>query len=275
MEDTKRPKGTCEIHGEFTLADGCLGCLRDEARKSEAVEGLTLKPDKPTDFTEPVVVTLTLTDPNSDALVVAFWKQAFGLLRHATDLNIVKVEDLKLATDGLSVISKLKKAVGEKQKEYLQPFKEHIAEVNEAFKRLMEPILAADSLTREKVAAYYAEQARIRREQEEVNRLRMEAAEKEMALKSELSESVNLVEVTSEPAKAVQTDMGTSGMAKIWKFEVIDFSLLPDRFKMENATLIGKVVRAGEREIPGVKVWSEDSLRVTARYQRLKKEVEL
>lgn len=232
--------------------------------------GITPEPDTPTDYrlmpaaSEPPA-TLALIKPDQDALVINFWHQAWGQLRYATCLTIAEAEDLKLATDGLSVISKLKKAVGEKQKEYLQPFKEHIAEVNEAFKRLMEPILAADSLTRVKVAAYYAEQARIRREQEEVNRLRMEAAEKEMELEGELSEPVGLVEVTQEPAKAVQTDMGTSGMAKIWKFEVIDFSLLPDRFKMENATLIGKVVRAGEREIPGVKIWSEDTLRVTAR----------
>lgn len=213
------------------------------------------------------IMTLTLTHPDSDALVINFWHQAWGQLQYATDLKIAKAEDLELATDGLSVISKLKKAVGEKQKEYLQPFKEHIAEVNEAFKRLMEPILAADSLTREKVAAYYAEQARIRREQEEVNRLRMEAAEKEMALKGELSESVNLVEVTPEPAKTVQADLGTAGMTDSWKYEVFDFSLLPDEYKVVDTAMLTAIARKhhDRKEISGVRFYNEPHITVKAR----------
>lgn len=278
-------KGTCQKHGEFTLVDGCQGCSRDEARKSESIskdqeeleeslyaaelnqEGLTLEKDIPTDFTEPAVVTLTLIHPDKDALVASFRKQALGQLQYATDLKIVREEDLKLATEGLGVIAKLKKAVGDKQKEYLQPFKEHIAEVNEAFKKLLEPILAADTLTRSAMAIYYTEQERIRAEQEEVNRLRIEAAQREMKLKGELTEPVKVIEVIPEPAKSMQTDQGSAGMTDRWKYEVVDFALLPDDYKVVDSAMLTAIARHhhDRKEVPGVRFFNEPSITMRPR----------
>lgn len=217
------------------------------------------------DKAELVPTAIVKVKPEQDIEVQSFYDQALRLREHSEQRVITTVDDLKPATDDLSIIAKVKKGMEAKRKEYVKPLQEHVKEVNEAFKMLMEPIEIADRTTRGKILTFQQEQERIRREQEEINRKRMEAAEAEMRLKGELSEPVNLVEVAPEPAKRVSTEMGTSGVATIWKFEVIDFSLLPDRFKMENATLIGKVVRAGEREIPGVKIWSEDTLRVKAR----------
>ncbi len=196
---------------------------------------------------------------------MALYTEALKALRYAEARVIATVEDLKPAGDDLILIRNFKKAMEEKRKGYLQPFQEHVKEVNEAYKRLMEPIEAADKITGDKILAFNAEQTRIRAEQERINNLRMEAAKAEMRLKGEITESIDLVEVIPEVSKRIVTELGSSITTKVWKFEVTDFSLLPDRFKIENATLIGKVVRAGEREIPGVKIWSEDILRITAR----------
>jgi hypothetical protein len=56
--------------------------------------------------------------------------------------------------------------------------------------------------------------------------------------------------------------MGTMGTAKVWKFEIADFTLLPDEYKVPDLIKISKVVRAGVN-IPGVKSWQEESLRIT------------
>jgi len=267
-------KGICEIHGEFILADGCPGCLREEARKSEAVEAIW-KPSTQSEMTatstpeismvEPVPTAIVRVKPEQDALVQSFYDQAKGLKDYAEKLTIITPEDLKKANNDIAQISKLKKALEEKKREYLSPLREFADAIRETFSTFFDPIIAADKITRDKMLAFDAEQKRIRREQEEVNRLRMEAAQKEMDLKGKLTEAVNLVEVMPEAPKRVSTDMGTSGVATNWKFKVIDFSLLPDRFKMENTALIGRIVRAGEREIPGVKIWPEDSLRMKLR----------
>jgi len=240
-------KGVCKEHGEFVLTEGCPLCLAEKRGGADC---------HISDFAP---------KPGSDVEVVNYYDQALRLKEYAESRVIRTIEDIRIATDDLSIISRLKKAMAEKKKEYLAPHQEQIKAINDNYKLWMEPVETADSITRDKIMAFNREQEDRRRKQEEINRKRMEAAQEEAALNNgEISEPVNLIEVTEAP-KRVSTEMGTTGMAKIWKFEVTDFSLLPDRFKMENATLIGKVVRAGEREIPGVRIWSEDTLRVTTK----------
>lgn len=269
-------KGKCP-HGEFELTEGCPQCIAERRQASIRTEPETLTPEEELEqapFLKQIEEDIGAVEPAETALTLrtgedieahGYFIEAQKLLDKAEARVIATIQDIKAATNDLSLISVIKKAMDGKRKEYLEPLKAQTEAIRDTYDYLMAPILEAGKITRNKMLAYDAEVKRIRQEQEEINRKRMEAAEAEMRLKGELSESVNLVEVAPEAPKRVSTEMGTSGVAKVWKFEVIDFALLPDRFKMENATLIGKVVRAGEREIPGVKIWSEDTLRVKAR----------
>lgn len=238
--------GNCYKHGQpFVLIEGCPHCIAE-------LNG------------EPVAETVVALKPGEDLEAHGYHNEALKLLEYAENRVIKTLEDSKAATNDLSIIAKLKKAMELKRREYLDPLKAQMDAIRATYEYLMTPVLEADKITRNKMLSYDAEQRRIRAEQEEINRLSAELAQKHKELTGEITE-VEVVSVAPEAPKRVSTEMGTSGLAKIWKFEVIDFSLLPDRFKMENATLIGKVVRAGEREIPGVRIWSEDTLRVTAR----------
>ena len=153
--------------------------------------------------------TLSLVIPTQDQSVVALYNEAQKLLEYANSRVIVSADDTKAATNDLSLIAKLKKAMEAKRKDYLLPFQEHVKEVNDTYKTLMAPVEQADMVTRQKVMAFQREQARIAAEQEEINRLRMEAAQKEAALNNgEIKEAVNLVEV-QEVQKNVSTDMGS------------------------------------------------------------------
>lgn len=204
--------------------------------------------------------------PDLDAEVTAIYTEALKAQEYATARVIATAEDLKPATDDLSIIAKVKKALEEKRREYLKPLQDHVKEINEVFKTLAYPIEEADRITRSKILAFQAEQDRIRREQEEINQMRMQAAEKEAALKNgEITESVNLVEVSPEAPKRVSTEMGTVGQRKIRKYRVINFAELPDQYKIENSALLNKVVKAGIPTIPGVEIYEEPILTVNAR----------
>jgi hypothetical protein len=201
-------------------------------------------------------------DPRLDVDVQQFYEEAKKLLDYANARTITTLEETKLATDDLALISKVKKAMEQKRKDYLLPFQEHVKEVNEIYKTLMQPIDQADYVTRQKVLSYQREQARIKAEQDEINRLRMEAANKEAALNNgEIKESVNLIDVVDVPKK-VYSDTGTLGTSKVWKFEIEDLSKIPLDYLEPDMVKIGKVIRAGVK-IPGVKSWQEDSLRIT------------
>jgi hypothetical protein len=210
---------------------------------------------------------LVKVKPEQDIEVQSFYDQALKLAEYAEARDIAIIEDLKPATDDLSIIAKVKKAFEEKRKEYVKPLQEHVQEINDAFKKLMEPILAADTITRQKILAFQQEQDRIRREQEEINRKRQEAAEAEMRLKGELTESVNLVEVLPEAPKRVETDMGAIGQRDNWKWEVVDFALVPDDYKMISSGVLTPVVKAskGKIIIPGIRIFNEPIIAVNAR----------
>lgn len=258
-------KGHCK-HGEFILADGCQQCVNEnlaaqvKAKLEEGLnsEGLTLKVE--TDTSEVVV-----SEPGTDIEVWGYYKEALKLQHYAESRVIATVEDTKSATDDLSVIAKLKKAMEEKRKEYVVPLQTQVKQINDTYKSLMEPIESADRVTRSKILDYRKAQERIRQEQEEVNRLRMEAARREMELKGELTESVDLVEVVPEVSKSVTTDMGAASTFKVRKWEIVDFTLVPNDLKLIDAGKVTKLVKAGIGSISGIRIWEEDSLRVTPR----------
>jgi len=246
-------KGFCQKHGiEFVLTEGCPQCLA-EKQGEEALESSESKALVPA--------------AGEDVEVQNIFQQSKRLLEYAESRVIKDVQDIKMATDDLAIIAKYKKVMEEKRKEYLRPLQEEVKAINDNYKFWMQPIEAADRITREKILAFNKEQERRRLEQEEINRKRQEAAEQEMKLNGELSESVNLVEVAPPAPKRVSTDMGTTGMVDNWKYEVIDFALLPDEYKVADTSMLNAVAKKhhDRKQIPGVRFYNEPVIRVNAK----------
>jgi hypothetical protein len=213
---------------------------------------------------EPITTAIINISPENDLVVLHLLCEANQLRDYALARVIATDDDLKLATDDLAVIAKVRKALAEKKAEYYKPIKAHLDSLTAMFQTLMTPIEAADSINRGKWTAYRNEQARKKAEADDLNRMAMDLARRQEALTGE--HTVDLTEVVAPtPVARVQTDMGTAGVTRNWKFEVTDFSLLPTEYKMVDAAKLGKVVRAGLHTIPGVRIWDEESLRVTAR----------
>lgn len=201
--------------------------------------------------------------PTTDRAYCALREQAHGLLAFAEARTVTTDLDVKPATEDLSIISKLKKAIEDKRKEYLTPLNDHVKTVNAAFKVLTEPLEKADKITRDKILGYRAEVERKRREAEDINRAKDELARREAALnQGVITVDTTPVIVPTAPPEHVRTDMGSLGTAKVWRFEVMDFTALPEEYKLPDLVKIGKVIRAGVA-IAGVRAWQEESLRVT------------
>ena len=135
--------------------------------------------------------------------------------------------------------------------------------VNDAFKGFTEPILYADKLIRRKILDYRAEIDRKRRECDEIERLRAEAAEREAALTGQPIIQPEPTPVIAAPPNRYHADNGMLGKVTVRKWELEDFSRVPDEYKTIDSVKIGKVVRAGIPSIPGIRIWQEETLRVT------------
>lgn len=269
--------GFCQKHGQqFVLREGCPGCLADKkevkvGQASVEIRGTTtaekvetgekefegLLPEK----TTTAVVTI---NPHRNPKVLAFYNESLKMLEFANSRVIATAEDLKPATDDLILISTTKKALNDLKREYLSPIQAHAQAVNDAFKALMAPILTADQVTQDKMKAFQREEEAKRREQEEVNRLRREADERERKATGAISEETKLVEVTPEPPQRIETEAGAVGMVAHWKYEVVDFTALPDTYKVADTAMLNNIARKhhDQKPIPGVRFFNEPDVRV-------------
>ena len=218
---------------------------------------------------EPMPTTITVrVRPEVDVSVLDLFEEARRLKEYAESRVITTANDLKPATDDLTIISRLKKALNEKRVEYLSPLQDNLKIVRDVFDGLLKPILAADKITRDKMLAFTQEEARKKREEEGINRLRMEAAQKEAALNGgEITESVGLVDVRPETPETVRTDMGMTGMTDHWKYEVFDFTLLPDEYKIPDTAMLNAIAKKhhDNKQIAGVRFYNEPYIAVRAK----------
>uniref|UniRef100_A0A6M3IWT4 Uncharacterized protein n=1 Tax=viral metagenome TaxID=1070528 RepID=A0A6M3IWT4_9ZZZZ len=193
--------------------------------------------------------------PGEDIEAHSYHEEANKLLNYAQHRVIKTLDDAKIATDDLSIISNLKKMMEAKRKEKLSPHEAQVKAIRDTYNYLMAPVLEAERITKSKQVAFLQEQERVKREQEEINRLRMEAAQKDAALHNgEISESVDLVEVIEAPER-VRSDMGMSGMVDHWVYEVVDFSAVPREYLVVDSAMLNAIAKKhhDQKQIPGIK----------------------
>jgi len=209
-------------------------------------------------------VAMDVWKPGEDVEARGYYSEGVRLLDFAHCRVIATAEDAELANDDLSLISKLKKAMENKRKSLLDPLKIKADDIRETYNYLMGPVLGADKITRDKMKAHNADQERIRAEQEMINALRLEAAQKEAALSGtgEIAESVNLVEVMPAPKKNVTTGLGSTGQRNDWKFEVVDESAIPREYLMVDTVMLNSIARGhhDKKPVAGIRFFNEPTI---------------
>lgn len=262
--------GHCK-HGDFDLLVGCPECIKEkEATPITSEEETDLRvntEEAGAELVEEEVAerlpieqrALVRISPEKDEKVAALYNEGVRMMEIADARAISKPEDLPLATSDLVLIVKTRKAIEEIRKEYVTPIRKHLDDVNATFKNFIAPLERAEALTRNKMTEYRACVARRIAEEEEINRKRTEAARQEMELKGELTESVNLVEVEPEVAKRVTTDLGSVGQRDHWKYEVVDFALVPDAYKVIDSSQLSAITKKhhDQKPIPGIRFYNE------------------
>jgi hypothetical protein len=209
-------------------------------------------------------VKITTTPQPSDA-IVKLQAEAESLLMYARERIIDNDDDAKGAVEDLSIISGVKKALEENRQQYTKPLNARLDTINAVFKTVSVPLAEADKITRDKVLAYNADQDRKRAEAERINALKREVAKAEMELHGEILPDTNTtsVEVPDGSKQRIRGSMGMASKSVNWKWKLKNFAELSDEYKLPDAAKIGKLVRAGMREIPGLEIYPEDNLVVT------------
>lgn len=139
---------------------------------------------------------------------------------------------------------------------------EHVKSIREEKKKHTDRLEQAEKVLRGKVTAYIDEQERQRKleqkkRDEEQRKLDAEAAEA-----NEFLAEVGATQAVAERvAPVAEVDKAGISYREVWKYEIIQASLIPREYLAVDEVKIGQMVRAMKDTltIPGVRIYSEKS----------------
>lgn len=199
---------------------------------------------------------------------------ALSVPDQAKQIVIASNEDYVRAGELLLVIKEIRKKIENTFKPIKQKMDAAKKEVLDQERAADAPLIEAEGIIKPRIAAWNAEQERIRRAEED--RLREEARKQEeerrlqdaiLAEQSGNKEEAAAIMDTPVQApvvvvpKAIPKVAGIA-MTKQWKFRITDANKIPRQYLVPDETKIGAVVRAlkDQTSIPGVEIFSVDSV---------------
>ncbi len=162
---------------------------------------------------------------------------------------ILTQEDLDLANDTTKDVKRKFKDTEERRTSITKPINEGLRRVNAVFKPLLDQYSQSESLLKQKVAAglKYLQAEQTRKLQE-------------VAVLSQAGDMVGAkAMLLSTPDAALPS--GTS-IREILKYKVVDISKVPDEYLLlvVNDAAVQVALASGAKEIPGIEIYTEDSV---------------
>lgn len=184
------------------------------------------------------------------------------------------IDTARQAVELVGAIKKTAKTIEDKRDSLVRPANDYVKSINATFKEISLPLDNAKRNVDTKIISFQKEQARIEAERKriesekaaeemrlEAGKLREQNKERQADLAVKAAEAIEKVEVKEEVKSFKSEGLATYKVRKAKKFKVIDLKLLvANRLDLiiANETLIGQLVRSGEKEIPGVEIWEEE-----------------
>ena len=180
--------------------------------------------------------------------------QVSPVIARAREYVVENVEDVENASTFLKEIRDIEKTIEDKRTTLTKPLNQSLKNINDMFKRASQPLAEARNLVGNKILSWKIKESDRRAKEEERRRKIQEAHEKKG-------------HQVSAPAYVapVENKIGNVQTVKRWTFEVVDFSKVPEKFKMADELGIKEAIRDGIREIPGVKIYQTESLSIVNR----------
>lgn len=173
-------------------------------------------------------------------------------------------------------LDKLYKAIEKRRKELVEEPNAYVKSVNGLAKFYQEKIDEGRRMSKNKQLVYARAKELEVRKAAEAERLaraeaqarldaeaaRMTAEAKALDEKAAAIEAPKLPEAApAAPSKTVRTAEGSASVVKTWTFEVTDPDSIPREYLAVNEKAIRQAVKDGVRQIPGVRIFEDSSIR--------------
>ncbi|HEY9874609.1 MAG TPA: hypothetical protein V6D12_14310 [Candidatus Obscuribacterales bacterium] len=208
-------------------------------------------------------------------------KETETMLSDARLVVIKNQEQYNAAVETLKIIKAKAKDLEIERKRITTPLDAAKSAIMDLFRKPTEYLAEAEKIVKTACVAYTTEQERIRLEQE--RKLQEEARKAEEKRKRELEEQAKKWEAKGNAEKAeekrqmaeevyvptpvvpVQVEKAANeSYREIWKFRIVDESLIPREYLVVDEKLLGQTARNGKGKIkvPGVEFFSERTLAI-------------
>lgn len=198
----------------------------------------------------------------NDERVQELSQGSLELVKRAQGIEIVDDETDVDAAEFLAQVKTARKRVDELRHWFTDPLETQKKNIIARFKTTDAPLEQAQKIVGGKHLVYQrAQQEAARKEQERLRKL----AEGKQARQAARAEEKGLeappvvipMPTVQAPPKTIHTASGSVTTRTVWRHQVVDMAALPDEYKIADEVKLGKVVRAGVREIPGVRIYEE------------------
>lgn len=189
---------------------------------------------------------------------------------------------------GANLLVQLKakiKAVEERRSFFVKPLNDHVREINNLFKGLMEPLIKGERILKEKLLQRQAEERKrmeeerraaekAAREAEEAARAARLLAAREQTVQAEekaheataaAGEARSMVPLALPMPASKKVGGGSITSRKVWRFEVVDLKLVPRSMLKLDEPAVREAIKLGAREVPGLRIYQADELSVATR----------
>ena len=174
-----------------------------------------------------------------------------SLVERANSFIVETIEDVSSASEFLKTIKGMENKVEEKRLEFIQPLNQSLKAINDTFRKLRMPLEQVRKSLSNKILSWRKEEEEKIRKEEERRRKIQEAHKK---AGHEIKEVVEL--------EKVKATIGSTRTKKVWTFEIVDFSKVPDSYKELNSVAVNQAIRTGVREINGLKIFQKEQLSI-------------
>jgi len=198
-------------------------------------------------------------------------KQAALVEQQATDIvstltsafpgtEIATEAELEQASQALTGITKNLNEWEQTRKQIVGPANAFVRHINDLWKMRTEPVRAEEVRIRRMMGDFRAKEARRRQEEYEAA---LKESQEFFANGSPIPEVV--APIPEDVTRKVETENGSVQFTTVWKWAVEDEAQIPREYFALDTVKLNKVVKAGLRNIPGIRVYSEQVPAVRSR----------
>ncbi|GEM_PF-2309931 len=178
------------------------------------------------------------------------------VIQRASEIEIIDSKSLLEATELLSHLNRGLDASEEDRLKITGPINASLKEINARYKPFKESVSGLVASIRAKMGKYQQEVMRVQREEEERIAGRIGPGKGNLSMDSALKK----LDAVEKAEKNVDSGNGSVVFVEVEKFEVEDFKLLPDEYKVANDTAIRLALKEGVR-VAGVRYFKEQQVR--------------